>query len=220
MLFRSANLIDVNGLAGIPNMNINSISLLLKMQKLNQPTINYKLNQLMKYQKYQSLFISNLSQQFIALIGTTTSTINLSNFINANIQWIYFTVRPVLTGLIRGNAFNFVNNISSFHLLNSSSESLCGGAPITSQTALYILNKDNTRGSYSTETNGSVFYWHHSTNPISTYQTGIPSGYRQYNGAEQLVLVYNTALTQNFQIDVYAAATSVFVQTLSSVTKL
>ena len=41
-----ANLIDVNSLLGIPNMNINSISLLIKMQKLNQLTINYKLNQL------------------------------------------------------------------------------------------------------------------------------------------------------------------------------
>ena len=40
------NLIDVNSLLGIPNMNINSISLLIKMQKLNQLTINYKLNQL------------------------------------------------------------------------------------------------------------------------------------------------------------------------------
>ena len=40
------NLIDVNSLLGIPNININSISLLIKMQKLNQLTINYKLNQL------------------------------------------------------------------------------------------------------------------------------------------------------------------------------
>ena len=101
----------------------------------------------MKYQRYQGLFTSNLSQQFVALTGTSTSTINLSNFINANIQWIYFTIRPVLTGLTRGNAFNYVNNLSSFHLLNSLSESLCGGSPITSQTALYILNKDTTRGS-------------------------------------------------------------------------
>ena len=83
-----ANLIDVNSLLGIPNININSFSLLIKMQKLNQLTINYKLNQLMKYQKYQGLFTSNLSQQFVALSGTTMSTINLSNFINANIQWI------------------------------------------------------------------------------------------------------------------------------------
>ena len=102
-----ANLIDVNSLLGIPNMNINLISLLTKMQKLNQLTINYKLNQqLMKYQKYQGLFTSNLNQQFVALSGTTTSTINLSNFTNANIQWIYFTILY--------SSFNWVNKRQFF----------------------------------------------------------------------------------------------------------
>ena len=152
----------------------------------------------MKYQKYQGLFTSNLNQQFVALSGTTMSTINLSNFINANIQWIYFTIRPVLIGLIKGNSFNYINNLLNFHLLNSSSESLCDGTPITSQTALFIFNKDSTRGSYSTELNGSVFFWYHSTNPIDSYQSGAPSGYRQYDGAEQLVLLYTSAINTKF----------------------
>ena len=95
-----------------------------------------------KIQRYQSLFTSNLSQQFVALSGSTTSSINLSNFINANIQWIYFTIRPVSTGLTKAASFNYINNLLSFHLLNSSSESLCGGSPITASTSLYIcINK-------------------------------------------------------------------------------
>ena len=151
-----ANVIDSNGLSGTPNINFNSISLLVKMQKLTQPTINYKIAQMGKLQRYQGLFTSNLSQQFVALSGSTTSSINLSNFINANIQWIYFTIRPI-SGLTKAAGFNYVNNLLSFHLLNSSSESLCGGSPITAATSLYILNKDTTRGSYSTETSGSVF---------------------------------------------------------------
>ena len=212
------NVIDVNGLSGTPNINFNSISLLVKMQKLTQPTINYKIAQMGKLQRYQGLFTSNLSQQFVALSGSTTSSINLSNFINANIQWIYFTIRPV-SGLTKAASFNYNNNLLSFHLLNSSSESLCGGSAITSNTALYILNKDTTRGSFSCETGGSVFYWFHSSNPIASYQSGIPSGSRTYNGAEQLVLVYNSALATNYQIDVYAAATSVFNQTLSGVSR-
>ena len=213
------NVIDVNGLTGTPNINFNSISLLVKMQKLTQPTINYKIAQMGKLQRYQGLFTSNLSQQFVALSGSTTSSINLSNFINANIQWIYFTIRPV-SGLTKAASFNYVNNLLSFHLLNSSSESLCGGSPITAATALYILNKDTTRGSFSCESGvGSVFYWFHSSSPIASYQSGVPSGGRTYNGAEQLVLVYNSALATNYQIDVYAAATSVFNQTLSGVSR-
>ena len=112
-----------------------------------------------------------------------------------------------------------LRHLCLFHLLNSSSESLCGGSPITSTTSLYILNKDSTRGSFSCETGGSVFYWFHSSSPISSYASGIPSGSRYYNGSEQLVLVYNSALTTNMQVDVYAAATSVFNQTLSSVSR-
>ena len=212
------NVIDLNELTGTPNINFNSISLLVKMQKLTQPTINYKIAQMGKLQKYQGLFTSNLSQQFIALSGSTTSSINLSNFINANIQWIYFTIRPI-SGLTKAAGFNYNNNLLSFHLLNSSSESLCGGSPITAATSLYILNKDTTRGSFSTETGGSVFYWFHSSNPIASYQSGIPLGSRTYNGSEQLVLVYNSVLTTNMQIDVYAAATSVFNQTLSGISR-
>ena len=214
-----ANVIDVNGLTGTPNINFNSISLLIKIQKLTQPTINYKLAQMGKIQRYQSLFTSNLSQQFVALSGSTTSSINLSNFINANIQWIYFTIRPVSTGLTKAASFNYINNLLSFHLLNSSSESLCGGSPITASTSLYILNKDSTRGSYSTEIGGSVFYWFHSSNAIGSYQSGVPSGARNYNGSEQLILNYSGALATNMQIDVYAAATSVFNQTLSGVSR-
>ena len=111
------NVIDVNGLTGTPNINFNSISLLVKMQKLTQPTINYKIAQMAKLQRYQGLFTSNLSQQFVALSGSTTSSINLSNFINANIQWIYFTVRPISTGLTKAAGFNYINNLLSFHLL-------------------------------------------------------------------------------------------------------
>ena len=132
------------------------------MQKLTQPTINYKLAQLAKIQRYQGLFTSNLSQQFVALSGSTTSSITLSNFINANIQWIYITIRPI-GGLTKAAGFNYNNNLLSFHLLNSSSESLFGGSPITASTSLFILNKDTTRGSFSTETGGSVFtgFIHH-----------------------------------------------------------
>ena len=130
-----------------------------------------------------------------------------------------FTIRPI-SGLTKAAGFNYVNNLLTFHLLNSSSESLCGGSPITASTSLYILNKDTTRGSFSCEsTNGNVFYWHHSINPIASYASGVPSGSRNYNGSEQLVLVYNSALITNMQVDIYASATSVFNQTLQSVSR-
>ena len=212
------NILDVGALVGA-TMNINSVSLLVKMQKLDIPTINYKMNQILRLGKYQDIFCSNLQQQFTALAGSTTAIINLPNFINSNINYVYFTIRPI-NSLVRAASFNYVNNIVSYHLINSSGESLCGGQPILSNIGLYVLNRDTTRGSYSTETGSSVFFWFHSTDPIRTLQTGTPLASRLYNGSENLTLVFNSALAINHQIDIYASAVSIFNQTSVSVSKL
>ena len=213
-----ANILDVGTLVGA-NMVINSLSLLVKMQKLDMPTINYKMNQLAKIGRYQDIFTSNLQQQFTVLAGAANCIINLPNFINSNVNYIYFTIRAI-TGLTKSAGFNYINNIVSYHLINSSGESLCGGQPVLSNVGLYILNEDSTRGSYSTETGSSVFFWFHSTNAIQTLATGTPLSSRLYNGSENLTLVFNSQLLVNHQVDIYASAVSVFNQTPIGVSKL
>ena len=212
------NLIDTNNLVGTPLLNINSISLLVKMQKLTIPTINYKLMQLSKIGRYQALFTSNITQQYIALANSSYCSINLSNMINSNIQWIYFTIRPV-NALTKSEGFNYVNNLLSFNIINSSNESLTNGS-VLANTSIYIINKDSTLGSYSTESGGSVYYWFHSTNSIMSYSTGIPSSSRLYTGSEQLQLSFASPLSQNYQIDIYAASIGIINETFSNVTKL
>ena len=180
---------------------------------------SYKMNQLNKIGRYQDIFSSNLQQQFTVLSGATSAIINLPNFINSNINYIYFTIRPI-TALIKAAGFNYINNIVSYHLINSSGESLCGGQPILSNIGLYILNKDSTRGSYSTETGSSAFFWFHSTDPIKTLQTGTPLSSRLYNGSENLTLIFTNALLVNHQVDIYASAVAIFNQTTIGVSKL
>ena len=211
------NLIDTNGLPGSASVNINSISLLVKMQKLTIPTINYKLMQLTK-QRFQALFTSNITQQYIALANSSYCSINLSNMINSNVEWLYFTLRPI-SSLTKSSGFNYVNNLLSFNIINSSNESLTNGS-VLANTSIYIINKDATLGSFSTELGGSVFYWFHSTNPIMSYSTGIPTSSRLYNGSEQLQITFTSALTQNYQIDIYASAIGIISQTISNTTKL
>ena len=213
-----ANILDVGTLVG-STMTINNISLLVKMQKLDIPTINYKMNQLAKIGRYQDIYTSNLQQQFTVLAGATNAIINLPNFINSNINYIYFTIRPI-TGLIKAAGFSYINNITSYHLIASNGESLCGGQPILSNVGLYMINRDATRGSYSTETGSSAFFWFHSTDPIKTLQTGTPLSSRLYNGSENLTLVFTSALLVNHQVDIYASAVSIFNQTTLGVTKL
>ena len=213
------NIVDTGLLVGIPSMTINSISLLVKMQKFDTPTINYKLNQLGRLGRYQDIFSSNLQQQFTAIVGSTSSIINLPNFINSNINYIYFTIRPI-TSLTKSVGFNYINNIISYNLNNSSNESLCGGSPVVSSIGLLVLNRENTRGSYCTELNASVFAWFHTSDGVRTLATGIPLSSRLYNGSENLTLQWSSALLVNHQIDIYASAVSVFQQTLLGVSKL
>lgn len=97
---------------------------------------------------------------------------------------------------------------------------MCGGQPILSNIGLYVLNRDSTRGSYSTELGSSVFFWFHSTDPIRTLQAGTPLGSRIYNGSENLTLLFNSALSINHQINIYASAVSIFNQTATGVSKL
>ena len=83
-----------------------------------------------------------------------------------------------------------------------------------------LINRDATRGSYSTESGSSVFFWFHSTDPIRTLSTGTPLSSRLYNGSENLTLLFNSSLTVNHQVDIYASAISIFNQTTIGVSKL
>ena len=64
------NILDVGALVGAASMTINSVSLLVKMQKMDIPTINYKMNQLLRLGKYQDIFvvICNNNLQFYQVL--------------------------------------------------------------------------------------------------------------------------------------------------------
>ena len=212
------NLVDiVDYTSGSPVCTINSISLLVKVNKFDNNILSYKLNQLSRLNRYQNIFSSNLYQTYNVLSGSTSSSVTLSNFINANINYIYFVIRPI-SGLSKSAGNSYINYISGFNILNSSNESLCGGL-ITSSQALYILNRDNTKGSFTTETGGSVFFWHHSKNMLETIKSGLPDS-RIYNGSETLNLYFTTALSVSVQVDVFASAVSIFNQSVSGCQKL
>ena len=208
------NIVDYT--SGSPVCTINSINLLVKLVKFDTNIMNYKLNQLSRG-RYQALFCSNLYQTYNILSGSISSSVTLSNFINANINYIYFILRPI-TGLTKSAGNNYLNYISAFNILNSSNESICGGIIPASQ-ALYVLNRDTTKGSYTSETNSSVFFWHHTKNAILTLSSGLPDA-RMYTGNETLNLFFTTALTSSIQVDVFASSVAIFNQTTSGCQKL
>ena len=133
--------------------------------------------------------------------------------INGPVSFLKFVVRPI--GVSGDNQFNYLP-IKDFSILNAGSTNIVGGSAIPSTQALYILNRDWTRGSYCTEAN--VYMYSFGVSPIDTIHTGKIYNFYRFKGSEQLVLNFPTPLTQAVSVDIYAYVNSA-VQLSSSNTK-
>ena len=98
-------------------------------------------------------------------------------------------IRPV--GSTGDNYFNYLP-IKDFSILNAGSTNIVGGSAIPHTQALYILNRDWTRGSYSTEAN--VYIYSFGASPVDTITTGKIYNFYRFKGSEQLVLNFPTPL--------------------------
>ena len=215
------NIINQSTIVGTPSATLNSVSLLLKVSKYEQPIIQTKLLQLQR-NPLCKLYNSYAYQPAIVNSGATSSIINLSNFAGLNIQYIFFVLR-LSSALTKSEGFLFLNNLSNYSFLSSSGENLTG-QPITSQQSLYVYNKSNTLGCFSAidSTYGNVFTIFHTSDAISTMcnpGAGV-YGQRGYNGSESLVLNFSSALTANITIDIYGSVTSMLKQTPLGIIKV
>ena len=215
------NIINQSSIVGTPVATLNSVSLLLKVSKYDQPIIQNKLLQLQR-SPLCKLYNSYAYQPAIVNSGATSSIINLSNFAGLNIQYIYFVLR-LSSALTKSEGFLFLNNLSNYSFLSSSGENL-SGQPITSQQSLYVYNKSNTLGCFTAidSTYGNVFTIFHTSDAISTMcnpGAGV-YGQRSYNGSESLVLNFSSALTANVTVDIYGSVTSMMKQTPLGIIKV
>ena len=215
------NIINQSSIVGTPVATLNSVSLLLKISKYEQPIIQTKLLQLQR-NPLCKLYNSYAYQPAIVNSGATSAIINLSNFASLNIQYVYFVLR-LSSALTKAEGLLFLNNLTNYSFLSSSGENL-SGQPITPQQALYVYNKSNTLGCFTASdiTYGNVFTLFHSSDPISTMcnpGAGV-YGQRAYNGSESLVLNFSSALTANITVDIYASVTSMMRQSNIAITKV
>ena len=219
MLDSLSNIVNQGSLSGTPACIINSISLLIKTSKYDQITTNNKLLQLSRSPSMK-LYNTTAYQPFIANSGSSQSIITLSNFINLNVQFIYFVIRLSST-ITKSEGFQFLNNISNYSVLSSSGESLTGSV-INPTQSLYVYNKTGTCGNFCIDsTYGNVFCLFHSIDPVSTIMNcGGNYGNRLYSGSESLVINFASALTANCNIDIYASVTSMLKQTPLGFTKI
>ena len=86
------NIINQSTIVGTPVATLNSVSLLLKVSKYEQPLIQSKILQLQR-NPLCKLYNSYSYQPAIVNSGSTSSIVNLSNFAGLNIQYVYFVIR-------------------------------------------------------------------------------------------------------------------------------
>ena len=213
------NIINQGTLTGTATCVLNSCSLILKCSKYDQITTNNKLLQLTRQPKL-SLYNTTAYQPFIANSGSSQSIITLSNFINLNVQFIYFVIH-LSSAITKSESFTLLNNISNYSILSASGESLVGSTTSPS-VSLLLYNKHNTSGCFTTDSSyGNVYTLWHSIDPVSTIMNcGGNYGQRLYSGSECLVINYSSVLSANCNIDIYASTSSMLKQTNLGFTKI
>ena len=162
---------------------------------------------------------------FTVNAGTSSSNIVLTPIVGP-VAFLMFIVRNS-ANLNGSNYWNF-QAIKDWAILDSSSTNITGGVQITHKDALLLLNKDYTLSSYSTENalsttnnnNANVYIYAFSGNVSDVIHSGRSLGYHYFQGNEQILLNFNSQLTANVQVDVYAYCDSAVEQSTNYVKKI
>ena len=152
--------------------------------------------------------------------GTSQTICSLSNFIQQNVQFIYFVIKP--TSLTKNDSVLFSNPILNFSLVSASGENINGNSVITPAQSLLVFNRLNTAGFFSADSvYGNVFTIFFTSDVQSTInlQGGV-YGSKLFIGSESLIINYTTPLLVPHQLDIYASCTSIYKQTTTGMTKL
>lgn len=207
----SNNIVTPPASTGTPLSSFNSLQVLINVSKLESQDVNFRHKELSRtVQSYQ--FNELRWGNYNVSAGASTTSIVLTSIVGP-VSFLKFIVRPV--GSTGDNYFNYLP-IKDFSILNSGSTNIVGGSAIPSTQALYLLNRDWTRGSYSTEAN--VYIYSFGASPVDTIHTGKIYNFYRFKGSEQLVLNFPTPLAQPVSVDIYAYVNSA-VQLSSGNTK-
>lgn len=137
-----------------------------------------------------------------------------------------------MNALSGDGAFTY-NKLTNFSILNSVSANITSGQPISDSLSLNYLSQFWTNSSYLSETatgsnaigtivnNGSnVYCWSFSSDPMAALSSGKLLSSMPFQGSEQLLLTYPSALATNVQVEVYAMCESLVEQGSMTIKKL
>ena len=96
-------------------------------------------------------------------------------------------------GLSGLDFYSFDDVVSSFEILNGSSQNMIGGQAIKKQFHKAVLGKEWTTTSYlDSDSNANVYLWSWSKSPAETMTTGNDLGSYNFTGQERLKITFNS----------------------------
>ena len=211
-----ANVINQGALVGTPSVTINSVSLISRVTNLDSATNNKLLLEMVKVPRH-NLFLSTRFMVNSIQAGISSSTIVLTGIVGS-VHSLYFIVRPsnALTG---ANQWSFTA-IKDFALYDSQGTNIVGGVPVNSSFNLLTQNRwwglsTFTCESFTGVNNSNAYMYSFSVDPSSAMKNSAHYSTKIFNGAEQLIINYNSALASAHEISVYALVESAIEQTAS-----
>ena len=200
-----ANFTAQSTLTGTPVCSIVSASLLAYCSRIPQPIVASELSALTTQPKHNRFHKEIYIQQTLAT-GSSSTNIQLAGLGGGRFDYIMFVVRP--QNAITGITANQFTPITSYHLLDSAGQSMCGGNAVSHFQALSVLGRRNCRTSMLSDSGlgvyaSNVYTWSPSTNPVESFEDGLHLTSYPFTGAENLVLTYPT-LGSAYYVDIFA----------------
>ena len=215
-----ANLVTTTGLTVTTlTSSINSCSVILKMTKLPSEQLAKEAQAIMKVPKHLRFHEARYVQG-TALSGITSYTLPLTNIVG-KVASMYFIVRPSAS-MTLDNVFSY-SDILSFEIRDGGGTNIVGGQAIYSLYNRTIMSQHFNRSFYlldvpSAISNSYVFQYSWSVNPFDATNNGKSQSYRTFQGSENLIINWSSALGANTDITAFFC-TQCYVEQSGSGTK-
>lgn len=194
----------------LTSCSINSCNAICKITRLDNASSQQRLGD-MTLRNHHHIMHDLHYGTFTVPSGVSSSTIILAPIVG-NVASLIFTVRA---STAKEQQWVYTQ-LASWALLNSASTNLVGGQVLPASLCAHVLNRDWCKSSYNTETSfgindqkANVYMWSFSADPVSALGHGQALSSYRMTGQEQMVLNFNTALTAQVQVDVYAMVENV-----------
>lgn len=194
-----ADLVEVgSGGTGTPAASIISVKALCLYSSMSNPVD--LLRDLVKAPRHFKI-LDYQHQSDVIQSGQTTARITLTG-ISGYIPYIWFIVRA--TNPTSADLIDYTE-IKDYAILDSGGNNLIGGNPIGDTVSRTIYGRMYCNTQYLPESGIHVYLYSFSPEPLQVVSTGNELGGRVFNGTEQLIINFSSALGSAQQVDVFAA---------------